>query len=129
MDNKNYPNPTEAELEILQIIWQHESCTVKTVNEAVQTKRDVGYTTTLKLMQIMYEKGLLIRDDSSRTHIYKANASIDKTRGQLLNNFVNNAFQGAAMQLVIQALGTHDATQQELDEIKELIKKIEENPN
>jgi BlaI family transcriptional regulator, penicillinase repressor len=129
MDKKNYPNPTEAELEILQIIWQHDSCTVKTVNEAVQAKREVGYTTTLKLMQIMHEKGLLLRDDSSRTHIYSANASVDKTRGQLLDNFVNNAFQGSAMQLVLQALGSHDATQQELDEIKELIKKIEENPN
>jgi BlaI family transcriptional regulator, penicillinase repressor len=70
----------------------------------------------------------LLRDDSARTHIYSANASVDKTRGQLLDNFVNNAFQGSAMQLVLQALGSHDATQQELDEIKELIKKIE-NPN
>lgn len=122
--------PTEAELEILQILWQHGPSPVRFVNDQLNEKRlpddkEIGYTTTLKLMQIMAEKGLADRNTDSRTHIYKANVSETETKGHLLRKFVENTFRGSATKLVMQALGNHDASQEELDEIKALINRIE----
>ncbi len=125
MPDKKLPRPTEAELEILQVLWTTGPASVRQVNEALHSARGVGYTTTLKLMQIMLEKGLLLRDSSKRTHIYRAAVAQQDTRQNLLENFVDQAFGGSAMDLVLQALGSHRATPEELEEIKALIEKLE----
>lgn len=117
--------PTESEIEVLNILWEHGPQSVRFVNEKLNENREVGYTTSLKIMQIMLEKGLLSRDASSRTHIYKAKVNEQKMQGQLLKKFVDSAFRGSSTNLVLQALGNHKPSQEELDEIKELIKKIE----
>lgn len=113
--------PTESELEILQVLWDKGEATVREVHEELLTVKDCGYTTTLKLMQIMFEKGLVIRDDSSRTHVYQANISKEKTQQQLLDKMVNTLFSGSRSQLVLQALGTHTPSKEELDEIQQLL--------
>lgn len=117
--------PTEAELEILHILWANGSSSVRFVNEKLCENREVGYTTTLKMMQMMYDKGLLSRDDSTRSHVYEAIYKQEETQQKLLDQFVNTAFKGSAMQLVMQALGNHNATGEELAEIKALIEQIE----
>ena len=89
---KSIPRPTEAELEILQVLWQHGPSSVRFVNEQLNTKREVGYTTTLKLMQIMVEKGLAHRNTDSRTHIYKAAIAEEDTQEKLLKSFVDSTF-------------------------------------
>lgn len=117
--------PTESELEILQILWQKGEATVREINEALNTNREVGYTTTLKLMQIMLEKGILERDDATRTHIYKATITEAATQKILLNKFVEATFRGSAMKLVMQALGNHEASKSELNDLKKLIENLE----
>lgn len=119
--------PTEAELEVLHILWQYGASSVRFVNEKLCENREVGYTTTLKMMQVMYDKGLLSRDDSTRSHIYTAIYQQEETQQHLLNQFVHATFKGSAMQLVMQALGNHTATESELAEIKALINQIEKN--
>jgi predicted transcriptional regulator len=123
--------PTDAELEILQVIWAAGPSSVRFVNDRLneirlaESREVTGYTTTLKLMQIMAEKGLVTRDTSSRTHIYAAAVKEEDTQRQLLEKFVDSAFRGSAMKLVMQALGSHQASAEELDEIKALIEKME----
>lgn len=117
--------PTDSELQILKVLWSKGECTVRQINEKLNEQREVGYTTTLKLMQIMHEKGLVERDTSTRTHIYKALATQQKTQQSLMNKIIDQAFSGSPMKLVLQALGNHSASQDELDEIKALIQKIE----
>ncbi len=117
--------PTESELEILQILWEHGPVPVRFVHELLATQKAVGYTTTLKLMQIMAEKGLVNRDTTNRTHIYVAAISEEQTQQQLLDKFVEGTFRGSAMKLVMQALGNNTASKEELDQIKVLIHKIE----
>ena len=123
------PQPTEAELEILQVLWAHGPSTVRFVNEALNQKREVGYTTTLKMMQIMSDKGLLSRNTDMRTHVYQAAIGEKSTQQKMLQNFLDTAFRGSAAQLVMQALGQHDASHEELDAIKALIKKLEQQRN
>ena len=118
--------PTESELEILSVLWKTGPSTVRTVNEILNEKKDVGYTTTLKFMQIMTDKGLLVRDENSRTHIYKPLIMQEEVQSHLLDKLLQTAFGGSAKKLVMQALGNHDASSEELKEIKELIKKLEE---
>lgn len=117
--------PTDAELEILQILWEHGPCTVRFVNEHLNFKKRVGYTTTLKFMQIMTEKKMLGRNEKNRTHIYRPLIAKEETQNLLLDKFLLNAFGGSAMKLVMQALGNHQPTQEELDEIKAYIRKVE----
>ncbi len=124
MSKKTY-TPTESELQILQVLWDKGAASVRQVNEILSQQKEVGYTTTLKLMQIMTDKGLVTRDTSSRTHIYSAAIEQEATQGKLLKSFLKNAFQGSAKALVMQALGNHDASKAELQEIKELIEKLE----
>ena len=93
--------PTESELEILQVLWDMGEATVREVHETLGETKDCGYTTTLKLMQIMFEKGLVTRDDSSRTHIYQPNVSREKTQQQLVNKMVDTLFSGSRSQLVL----------------------------
>lgn len=119
------PKPTEAELEILQVLWAYGPSPVRFVNDKLNEQREIGYTTTLKLMQIMVDKGLAIRNTDQRSHIYEAATSEEATKTRLLDQFVDAAFNGSAMKMVMQALGQHQASQKELDEIKALIERIE----
>lgn len=119
--------PTEAELDILAILWEQGPCSVRYVNDKLNMTRRVGYTTTLKQLQIMHEKGLVSRNSDGRTHIYIAERDKEETQKQLLDRLLDSAFGGSASKLVMQALGNHKSSKKELDEIKELIKKIEED--
>lgn len=116
--------PTESELEILQVLWANNTATVRTVHEELSKTKDAGYTTTLKLMQIMHEKGLVTRDDSSKTHIYQPAVSREKTQKQFLNKMIDTLFAGSSANLVLQALGGHDASQAELEKIQALINEL-----
>jgi len=135
--------PTESELEILHILWEKGPSTVRTVNDllnerrksgqatargAAKPKESAGYTTTLKLMQIMFEKGLVTREEDGRTHNYAAAVREEDTQSLLLQQFVDNTFRGSTARLVMQALGNHEASAEELDEIKALIAQLENNP-
>jgi len=113
--------PTESELEILQVIWEKGSASVREVHEALSATKDVGYTTTLKLMQIMHEKGLVKRDNTFKTHIYQPAVTREKAQKQLLGKMINGLFGGSSTQLVIQALGSHKASKEELDQIQQLL--------
>ena len=117
--------PTESELEILQVIWQHGPSPVRFINDELNRKKQVGYTTTLKLMQIMIDKGLLQREKDGRKHIYSAFIKEHETRNLLLGKFLESTFEGSAMKLVMQALGNHNTSSEELRELKDLIRKIE----
>ena len=119
----NNIKPTESELEILQVLWQKKLCTVRNVHETLN-KKDAGYTTTLKLMQIMHEKGLVERDTTSKTHIYKALLNQEKIQQQLVNKMIDNVFNGSAARLVMQALGNKSASKEEIDLIKEYLEKL-----
>lgn len=118
-------NPTESELGILQILWENGPSTVRFVNEKLNECKEVGYTTTLKLMQIMADKKLAKRNTEGRTHIYEANVKKENVQKSLLDKFVNATFKGSAQQLVMQLLGNRKTSQEELDEIKAIIHKIE----
>lgn len=119
------PKPTEGELEILQVIWAHGPSTVRFVNDKLSRNRVVGYTTTLKIMQIMAEKGLLSRDTSGKTHIYKSSVSQKKTQQLLTDKLMTTAFGGSAMKLVMQALGNKKSTAEEIQEIRAFLDKLE----
>ena len=121
MSSSKFLKPTDSELEILQVLWDRDEATVRDVHEELAQTKDCGYTTTLKLMQIMFDKGLVLRDDSSRTHIYQANISKEITQKQLVDKMVNSLFSGSHSQLVMQALGSHTPTRKELDEIQQLL--------
>ena len=116
--------PTEGELEILQVLWQKQSATVREVHDEILKAKEAGYTTTLKLMQIMFEKGLVTRDSSNKTHIYQPAVSKDKTQTLLLNKMIDSLFAGSPAQLVMQALGNHKASKEELEEISNFLKSI-----
>jgi len=122
---KQAPIPTDSELEILQVLWQHGPSTVRFVNEEMNKGKEIGYTTTLKIMQIMLEKGIVIRNEESRTHIYTPAISEDAAQKKLLDRFMDATFRGSAMKLVTQALGSGKTSKEELDEIKKLIEQIE----
>jgi BlaI family transcriptional regulator, penicillinase repressor len=118
--------PTESELEILQVLWEKDQASVREVHEELQTLKDVGYTTTLKLMQIMFEKGLVKRDDSFKTHIYQASVSKEKTQKHLVGKMINTLFGGSPTELVLQALGNHKASPAELEEIQRLLNNLKD---
>ena len=118
--------PTAAELEVLKVLWSKGSTTVKEVNEILNQKREVGYTTTLKIMQLMHEKGMLSRIESGRSHIYTPEIEEQQAQDALVNNLLTTAFEGSAMKLVMQALGNNKTSKDELEKIKEFINKMEE---
>jgi len=119
--------PTESELEVLQVLWKEGPCTVRQVNDILKLNRDVGYTTTLKIMQIMTEKKLVTRDTASKTHVYHSSVKENSTQKSLLNTFIQKTYRGSAMQLVMQALGNQKASSEEIEELKRMIKRIEDN--
>ncbi|MFC2103946.1 BlaI/MecI/CopY family transcriptional regulator [Bacteroidota bacterium] len=125
MSIKSKYNPTESELEILQLLWEFGPSTVRFINEKQNEEKEVGYTTTLKIMQIMSEKDMLSVNKESRQHIYTPALDEDETKSRLLDGFLKKTFSGSAMKLVMQALGNHKPSKEELDEIKNLINKIE----
>ena len=121
-----YIKPTESELEILNILWHRDLATVREVHEELAKSKDVGYTTTLKLMQIMHEKGLVKRDESMRTHVYQSAVNREKTQKHLLNKMIDSLFGGSSTQLVLQALGNGEqkVSQEELEKIQTLINNL-----
>lgn len=120
-------HPTESELAILQILWEHGPSSVRFVHERLQSQRE--YTTTLKLMQLMAEKGLAARDTRRKVHIYRALVSESSVQGNLLHRFVQNTFRGSAAKLVLRALGQNPTSAEELEEIKRLIEAMEQKKN
>jgi BlaI family transcriptional regulator, penicillinase repressor len=112
--------PTDAELAILRVLWSRGASTVRHIAEAMG--REAGYTTILKLLQIMTEKGLVVRDEAARTHIYSAAYSQDQTQRQLVSDLLERAFDGSAAKLVLQALAAGKSSPQELAEIKKLLR-------
>jgi len=122
------PEPTKSELEILQVLWAHGPSTVRFVNDTLnEQKREVQYTSTLKLMQLMVDKGLLNRDESSMKHVYRAAEEESKTKGFLLNKFVDTLYNGSVSSLMMQLLGNKETSKEELEAIKQLIKKIDKD--
>ncbi len=122
---KTLPRPTDTELAILRVLWERGASTVRQVQEALNQEREMGYTTVLKLMQIMYEKGLVERDDTERTHVFHATLAQEETQQQLVGDLLDRAFGGSAKHLVLQALANKKASAKELDDIKRLLDKLE----
>ncbi|MCF8223552.1 MAG: BlaI/MecI/CopY family transcriptional regulator [Bacteroidales bacterium] len=125
MKNISSNRPTDSEMEILEVLWENGPSSVRFINNEINKKRPCGYTTTLKLMQIMLKKQLLTREDKTKVHIYAPLADRDATEGLLLENFLTKSFSGSAHRLVMQALGNHNTTDAELEEIKKLIDELE----
>jgi BlaI family penicillinase repressor len=117
--------PTKSELEILQVLWDKGPLTVREVNNELIKQREVNYTTTLKQMQIMTDKGMLSRDESQMKHIYSAAVEEQKIKAHLLDKFVDKTYKGSASKLVMQLLGNKSTSQEELREIKNMIKKLD----
>lgn len=113
--------PTDAELEVLHVLWGNGPQTVRQVNDELNKQREVGYTTTLKIMQIMQEKGLLTRTEEGKSHVYTAALSEQEAQRTLVDRFLETAFRGSTSQLVMQVLGRHKASADELEEIKKLL--------
>lgn len=121
MANNHSLKPTESELEILQILWDSGEATVRDVHEVLSKRKSAGYTTTLKFLQIMYDKGLVTRDDSIKSHVYKAAVSRKKTQKQFLDKMIKGLYSGSAAQLVMQALGQQKTSKEEIDEIQKYL--------
>jgi predicted transcriptional regulator len=129
MDKEKKYHPTESELEVLQVLWEKGSSTVREVHEVLERVRDIGYTTTLKTMQIMNEKGLLDRDTSSRTHIYSPAVSMEGTQKQFLTKMIDGLYKGSASRLVIGALGHERLSHKDIREIQEYLKQFGDEPS
>jgi predicted transcriptional regulator len=127
MTNKRNIEPTGAELEILSILWDKQPLTVREIHDKLSSKKDVGYTTTLKIMQNMTSKGLLERELKGKSHLYTPVYEMEETRENLLNRFLDNAFGGSASSLVMQLLGNSKTSEKELEEIKKVIDQLEKN--
>jgi BlaI family transcriptional regulator, penicillinase repressor len=118
--------PTKSELEILQVLWKHGPSTVRFVNDHLnEQKREVQYTSTLKLMQIMVEKTLLDRDESQMKHVYRASLEEGTAKSALLERFVNTLYEGSASSLMMHLIGHRKTSKKELEQIKELLKKMD----
>lgn len=126
MPNERKPEPTKSELEILAVLWEAGPSTVRSVNDALNKRREVNYTTTLKLMQIMAEKGLLNRDESTMKHTYSVAEEEQETKAHLLEKFVDTIYKGSASKLVLQLLGHKKTSKEELEEIRNMLKDLEE---
>ena len=125
MTKRQLPLPTDAELDLLRVLWNRGPVTVRQVFETLNATREVGYTTVLKLLQIMAEKGLVERDESQRSHVYRAAARAARTQKQLVSDLMDRAFAGSTEQLVLQALASKRASKEELDQIRKLLDQLE----
>lgn len=124
--NNHRMKPTESEMEILQVLWKKGQSSVREVFETLD-KKDVGYTTILKLMQIMHDKGMVTRDTSSKTHLYTAELVQEEIQEKMLDRMIDSVYNGSTARLVMQALGNERASKEDLDEIKAFLKKLEQN--
>ena len=129
MAGKSLPRPTEAELELLRVLWERGPSTVREVHDALRDAKETGYTTTLKILQKMTEKGLVQRDESERSHIYIAAIEAEKTQRQLVRDLLHRAFGGSPAALVLQALSEQRASVEELAEIRRLIDRLQKDNN
>jgi BlaI family transcriptional regulator, penicillinase repressor len=125
MRKPTLPRPTDAELAILRVLWRLGPSTVRQVQETLNQERETGYTTVLKLMQIMTEKGLVERDESDRSHVYRASVKAEQTQRQLVDDLLERAFGGSARQLVMQALTGKKTSAMELAQIRKLLDELE----
>ncbi len=125
MPDSELPRPTDAELEILKVLWRRGPCTVREVFDSLSETKQTGYTTVLKLMQIMAEKGLVRRDESERAHRYETATPEEETQRQLVGDLLRRAFDGSAKRLVMQALSTERASAGELEEIRRLLDRLD----
>lgn len=123
--NKSQQQPTDSELEILSILWKHGPSTVRFVNKELNKTRNVGYTTTLKIMQIMHEKNILSRDEKEKSHIYSSLIEENAIQKRLINKILDSAFRGSASQLIMQILGNHKTSRKELEEIRKLLDQLD----
>ncbi|HSK73370.1 MAG TPA: BlaI/MecI/CopY family transcriptional regulator [Pyrinomonadaceae bacterium] len=128
MKNKNLPRPTETELEILRVLWQHGPNTVREVHNILNREREteVGYSTTLKMFQVMTQKGLIERDETVRPQIYSTRVPQEQTQKQLVKDLLNRAFGGSVRQLVMHALSERETSDEELEQLEQLLDKFEE---
>ncbi len=122
-----FTEPTKSELEILQVLWELGPSTVRAVNDKLNEKKQLNYTSTLKLMQIMLEKGILERDDTNMKHVYRPAEAEQKTKGFILDRFVKNLFNGSASRLMMQLLGNTETSKEELEEMKKMLRQLEKN--
>lgn len=125
--NNDVIKATTSELEILNILWPKGPSTVREVHEVLELNKEAGYTTTLKLMQIMHEKKLLKRNEDSKSHVYSADVAQEKVQGQMVRGMIDTMFNGSASQLVMQALGNHKTDAKELQAIKKYLDELEKN--
>lgn len=121
------PKPTEAELEILHVLWSRDACTVREVHDVLYRGEGAGYTNALKLLQVMHAKGLVERDDSQRAHVYRAAVSKERTQKRFLLDLVQRVFEGSSSQLVLHALGSQHASREELRAIRSLLNKLDKD--
>ena len=126
MSRPRSTRPTDAELSILKVLWRKGPSTVRAVQEALNVERRTGYTTALKLLQIMTEKGLVNRDETSRAHVYQPSASEDETQQQIVGDLLDRVFGGSAAKLVLHSLSSQQATAQDIHQIREILAKLEQ---
>jgi len=125
MPRQSRPRPTDSELDILRVLWQRGPSTVREVYETLNRKRPTGYTTVLKMLQIMTEKDLVARNEEQRAHVYEARLPQEQTQQQLVGDLLERAFDGSAKKLVMQALSSEKASTEDLSEIRELLDRFE----
>ncbi len=126
MNNKRPPKPTEAELELLRVLWESGPSTVREIHEIVRGEKETGYTTTLKILQNMTDKKLVKRDETQRSHIYRAAVRAEKTQCQLVHELLDKAFGGAADKLILYALSARTVSQDEIKTLRKLLDDLEE---
>jgi len=127
--SNSHPRPTESELELLRILWDKQPATVREIYDALNTERPSGYTTVLKLLQIMTSKGLVVRDEANRAHVYRSAISQDAMQSKILKDLSVRLFSGSAAQLALHALSMEPASDTELEEIRALLKRNHSNRN
>lgn len=125
MGDKPVPRPTDAELAIMRVLWERGPSTVREVHDEINRSHDTGYTTVLKLLQIMTDKGLVVRDESQRAHVYATRESEQRTQRQLVGDLIDRAFGGSPAKLVMQALSATRASAEELTQIRALLEEME----
>jgi predicted transcriptional regulator len=127
MKDASPQKPTAAELQILQVLWERGPSTVRDVHDALQEEKALGYTTVLKLMQIMTAKGLVRRDENQRAHVYEAQQPAEKTKRQFAADMLQRVFDGSARELMLHALAAQRSTRQEIEELRNLLDEHERN--
>jgi predicted transcriptional regulator len=125
MPRTNLPRPTDAELEILRVLWDLGPSTVRDVHTTLERQREIGYTTVLKFMQIMAAKGLVERDETARAHVYRARVAQEQTQRQLVGHLLDRAFGGSAAKLMMQALSGRKASTEEIAKMREMLTDFE----